>query len=96
MNERTVYAGMAVAIGRFNPNGVDGYRAATAPNAPLRATRQEAIEDERAWLDDPHCAECANPATHKSGGVDLPRLMLCVYHTNERTAKEPALWFKSI
>jgi hypothetical protein len=48
---RTIYAGMAIAIGRFRPTGVDGYRAATAPNAPLRLAREAAIEDERKWLD---------------------------------------------
>ena len=36
----------ARAVGRFNPHGPDGYRAATMPDAPLRATREEAIDDE--------------------------------------------------
>ena len=40
----------ARAVGRFNPAGPDGYRAATAPNAPLRKTRKEAASDERAYL----------------------------------------------
>lgn len=43
----------ARAVGRFREGGPDGYRAATAPAAPLRATRAEAAEDERAWLDRP-------------------------------------------
>lgn len=36
----------ARAVGRFKPEGVDGYRAATMPNAPLRKTRAEAVDDE--------------------------------------------------
>ena len=36
----------AVAVGRFNPDGPDGYRAATMPDAPLRKTRAEAVTDE--------------------------------------------------
>lgn len=36
----------ARAVGRFKPQGPDGYRAATMPDAPLRATREEAIDDE--------------------------------------------------
>lgn len=44
----------AYAVGRFDPDGVKGYRAATMPNAPLRATRTEAVADEREWLDNRH------------------------------------------
>jgi len=51
MNDRIIPKAWAVAVGRFNPSGVDGYRAATAPNAPLRSMREEAIEDERKWID---------------------------------------------
>ena len=29
---------------------IDGYKAATMPDAPVRATRAEAMEDERLWL----------------------------------------------
>ena len=36
----------ARAVGRFNPEGPDGYRAATMPDAPLRETRDEAVADE--------------------------------------------------
>lgn len=36
----------ARAVGRFKPDGPDGYKAATMPDAPLRATREEAIDDE--------------------------------------------------
>lgn len=49
-NERVLGADAARAVGRFNPNGPDGYRAATMPDAPLRTTRAEAAADERAWL----------------------------------------------
>ena len=41
----------AYAVGRFTPDGPQGYRAATA-GTPLRATRAEAVADEcreRAW-----------------------------------------------
>lgn len=38
----------AVAVGRFKPDGPDGYRAKSLPAGPLRATRKEAEEDERA------------------------------------------------
>lgn len=38
----------AVAVDRFNPDGPAGYRAATMPDAPLRATRVEAEADELA------------------------------------------------
>lgn len=41
----------ARAVGRFRPDGLGGFRAATAPAAPVRATREAAVEDERAWLD---------------------------------------------
>ena len=41
----------ARAVGRFRPGGPLGYRAATAPDAPLRATRAEAESDERTHLE---------------------------------------------
>lgn len=47
---RILGADAARAVGRFKATGVDGYRAATAPDAPLRPTRTEAEEDEREWL----------------------------------------------
>lgn len=43
---RVLGSDAAVAIGRFNPEGVEGYRASTLPDAPLRATRAEATDDE--------------------------------------------------
>jgi len=43
-------ADAAIAIGRFNCEGVEGYRASfDTEGAPLRATREEAVEDERAY-----------------------------------------------
>lgn len=36
------------AVGRFSPDGPEGYRAETAPDAPLRGTRAAARADERA------------------------------------------------
>lgn len=49
--ERVMGADAARAVGRFRQAGVLGYRAATALTAPLRATRPEAVEDERSWLE---------------------------------------------
>ena len=48
----------AVALGRFQRGGVSGYRAATMPDAVVRVTRLEAMEDERVhyekkWCDTP-------------------------------------------
>jgi len=37
----------AVALGRFQRGGVSGYVAATMAGAVMRATRCEAVEDER-------------------------------------------------
>ena len=51
--ERLMAAGDAVAVRRFRPQGVTGYIARTMPNSPVRATRAEAIDDERQWLDRP-------------------------------------------
>ncbi len=51
-HDRILTKDMAYAVGRFDPSGVIGYRAATAPNAPLRPTRAEAIEDEARYLDE--------------------------------------------
>lgn len=50
-DERIMGTDAAVAVGRFKVDGPDGYRAATAPDAPLRTTRAEAVEDERAHLE---------------------------------------------
>lgn len=48
--QRVISAGMAVAVGRFNPAGITGYRARSMPDAPLRGTRGEAIIDHINWL----------------------------------------------
>jgi hypothetical protein len=48
---RVLGSDAARAVGRFDENGPHGYRAATAPDAPLRATRDEAENDERAHLE---------------------------------------------
>ena len=42
---RVLGSDAARAVGRFNPGGPDGYRARSG--GPLRATRAEAVEDER-------------------------------------------------
>lgn len=47
---RVIGSDAARAVGRFNPKGPDGYRAASMPDAPLRATRAEAVNDETAYL----------------------------------------------
>ena len=39
----------AVVVGRFTDGGPTHFRAATAPDAPLRATRAEAVADQCAW-----------------------------------------------
>lgn len=39
----------AYAINRFQATGPTGFRAATMPDAPTRATRAEAEADELAW-----------------------------------------------
>jgi len=41
---------LACAVGRYCIDGPLGYRASTMPDAPLRATRDEAEADEREWL----------------------------------------------
>lgn len=46
--ETVLGADAAVAVGRFKPDGPDGYRAKSLPDGPLRATRAEAEADERA------------------------------------------------
>lgn len=53
----------ARAVGRFRPEGVEGYRASSPPDAPLRATRREAEWDELLFLEQTRCvikvcAEC--------------------------------------
>lgn len=50
MSDRIMGSDAAYAVGRFKADGLDGYRAKSAPSAPLRDTRAEAVEDERAWL----------------------------------------------
>jgi hypothetical protein len=59
---RVITQDMARAVDRFNPAGVAGYRASTAPDAPIRATREEAIADELAYLDTPKRHTCAETA----------------------------------
>jgi hypothetical protein len=49
MTDRILGSDAAVAVGRFNPDGPDGYQAKSG--GPLRATRAEAEADERANLD---------------------------------------------
>lgn len=44
----------ARAVGRFKPDGPDGYRARSLPDGPLRATRAEAEADELAFLEARH------------------------------------------
>lgn len=46
VNGWKVCADWARAVGRFKPEGPDGYKAATMPDTPLRKTREEAIADE--------------------------------------------------
>lgn len=48
---RVLGSDAARAVGRFREDGPLGYVAASAPGAVLRATRAEAEDDERAWLD---------------------------------------------
>lgn len=49
--ERKMGSDSSRAVGRFSVAGPWGFKAATAPMAPLRATRKEAVEDERRWFD---------------------------------------------
>ena len=49
--DRIMGADAARAVGRFKPNGPNCYRAATAPSARLRSSREAAVEDERRWLE---------------------------------------------
>lgn len=62
---RVVPTSVARAVGRFNADGPDGYRAADVPNAPLRPTREAAQADwlahqeATAPLPHPCCAFCA-------------------------------------
>lgn len=56
--ERKRTKDMARTVGLFQPEGPKGYRAASAPDAELRATREEAIDDQVRWLDSPeHAAQ---------------------------------------
>lgn len=48
-SDRVMGTDSARVVGRFAPGGPTGYRAATAPDSPVRATRDEAVEDERQW-----------------------------------------------
>lgn len=52
----------ARAVGLFEPGGPTGYRALTAPAAPIRATRAEAERDELA-----HRAGCDYQAGYAAG-----------------------------
>lgn len=49
MSGRVVGSDAAVAVGRFSPFGVRGYRASYG--GPLRKTRAEAEADQRRYLD---------------------------------------------
>jgi hypothetical protein len=42
---RVIPADAARAVGRFQPEGPSGYRASNVEDAPLRATRAEAVAD---------------------------------------------------
>jgi hypothetical protein len=46
---RLMVAADGPAVGRFEPEGPLGYRAKTAPDALVRNTREEAVDDERVW-----------------------------------------------
>ena len=48
---RTRRSDDAIAVDRFSPNGVTGYRARTMPNAPVRESREEAAEDENIFME---------------------------------------------
>jgi hypothetical protein len=50
-NRRVIGSDAARAVGRFKPDGPDGYRARSLPDGPIRATRAEAENDERRALD---------------------------------------------
>ena len=43
--DSTHFAGQAAAVGRFRTEGPIGYQSLTAPDAPIRETRAEAIAD---------------------------------------------------
>lgn len=45
MLDRIIPSSAAYAVGRFDPKGTHGYRAAGVPDAPLRKTRAEAQAD---------------------------------------------------
>lgn len=47
VNGRVIPPDAAVAIGRFRASGPIGYRASGVPEAPMRATRTEAVDD---WI----------------------------------------------
>ena len=51
MCDRIMGSDAARAVDRFNPNGTIGYKAASAPDAEIRATRAEAVGDEHNWRD---------------------------------------------
>jgi hypothetical protein len=51
VSDRILGSDAARAVGRFRTDGPLGYRAKSAPDAPLRATRAEAEQDERDWLE---------------------------------------------
>ncbi len=58
----TVNDQMGVIVGsQFREGGPLGYRAATLPNPPIRATRAEAIADEVQYLDGERVSDLAAP-----------------------------------
>lgn len=56
---RVVPSDASRAVGRFNPDGPDGYRSSHSPDAPLRGTRAQAAAD---WLDAQDDADHEPPA----------------------------------
>ena len=53
-SDRVMGSDAAVAVGRFQEGGPDGYKAATWPGAKVRKRRETAVEDERKWLEIRH------------------------------------------
>lgn len=98
--QRVFGSDAAIAVGKFKPGGPDGYRAKSAPDAPLRATRAEAEADERAYWAARDAAEArpakaasakkaATPAASRSAlnageALDLERVIANGGTLNER------------
>jgi hypothetical protein len=58
--EVVVFASDAMALGRFGAAGAIGYVAKTAPNAAVRLSREQAMEDERAHFEVKWAGELSN------------------------------------